>query len=143
MDEQVKADFKLIGAAIRGMPAEKAALLRIWNLLKPPDDDQVGRYRRRPKTSRTSRKAALERLPGSGTQRMTVLAAIVQAGGLADEQGEDLLRLSGDSYRPRRDELHDGGWVMISDRTYRTRAGHDAEVWIATPKALAAFDGGS
>jgi hypothetical protein len=74
-------------------------------------------------------------LPRTGTQRARVLDAIRNAGrdGLTDEEVKDVLRLGGNSTRPRRKELEEGGLIVDSDKRRETSTGRAAIVWV-TPK---------
>lgn len=85
----------------------------------------------------TSREAALHAMPRSGTQRLRVLEAIVECPRTDDELQRDL-RMSGNSERPRRVELVEGGWIEPSGETRRTLSGdEDAIVWrLARPFLL-------
>jgi hypothetical protein len=64
--------------------------------------------------------------PRTGTQRARVLDAIRTAGrdGLIDEEIEDALHLDGNSARPRRKELEEGGLIVDSGQ----RRQHAGEV---------------
>ena len=88
----------------------------------------------------TSKDAAVDVMPRTGTQRMAVLDSIGHSdNGLTDEEAMDELGLHPSSVRPRRKELVDGGWVKDSGRTRPTSTGNDAIVWVLTPKALDAM----
>lgn len=65
--------------------------------------------------------------------RQAVYARIKRAGakGLTDEEGQAALAMDGNTYRPRRGELAEKGWIR-STGTRPTRAGRDAMVWVAT-----------
>jgi hypothetical protein len=79
----------------------------------------------------TSKRAALEVAPRTGTQRRRVLDAIASAssGGLTDEQLQTRLGMSGDSERPRRVELVEGGWIKDSGLRRPSGSGQDSIVW--------------
>ena len=53
--------------------------------------------------------------------------------GLTDEEGQDLLGISGNTYRPRRVELGEAGLVKSSLTTRKTKAKREAVVWTAVP----------
>jgi hypothetical protein len=53
--------------------------------------------------------------------------------GLTDEEGQEMLSLAGNTYRPRRGELEEAGLVKNSLLTRPTRAKRQAVVWIAVP----------
>jgi hypothetical protein len=80
----------------------------------------------------TTREAALLVTPRSGTQRDRVLQSIVTSGGLTDEEMQVRLSMSGDTQRPRRIELVEGGWVHDGGQRRRTASGERAIVWELT-----------
>ncbi|MEV8615675.1 hypothetical protein AB0383_48620 [Amycolatopsis sp. NPDC051373] len=84
----------------------------------------------------TSAAAAAAIAPRIGTQRGTVLTAIVDAGGLTDVQIAKRCRISPNSARPRRLELVESGHVVDSGRT-RKHGGRAHVVWVATPEGHA------
>lgn len=53
--------------------------------------------------------------------------------GLTDEEGQDLLRINGNTYRPRRVELEEAGLVKDSLTTRLTASKRKAVVWQAIP----------
>lgn len=79
----------------------------------------------------------------AGKLRRTVLWAIRNApDGLTDEEGQDVLGMEGNTYRPRRVELHKG-WRdipggFVEDRGVRRkgRSGRSAIVWYPTPRGF-------
>lgn len=83
--------------------------------------------------SATSREAAAAVEPSAETLRRIVLSAIRGAGdtGLTDEEGQTLLEMTGNTYRPRRRECEQAGLVRDSGRTRSTRSGRKAVVWVA------------
>lgn len=97
---------------------------------------QVGPYTR---DSVTSKKAAYENMPRSGSQRWRVLRAIAMQGGsgATREEISRMTGLDGDSVRPRVWELMQGGWVMASAVTRKTNDGNEAEVLKVTLKGMA------
>jgi predicted ArsR family transcriptional regulator len=93
--------------------------------------------------SQTSRSAALDNFPRSGSQRKLVLLYLLDHPATREEVGH-ALRLGGSSVRPRVAELVEGGWVedyRIAGElvTRRTASGSQAIVLRATPKARAAL----
>lgn len=79
----------------------------------------------------TSRLAAAQAFPRSGTQRMAVLQAIANApDGLTDEEICHKLRLSPKSENPRRYELVNGGWIEGSGKRRHNLSGSVAMVWV-------------
>jgi hypothetical protein len=89
--------------------------------------------------SATSRKAALDNYPRSGTQRARVLAALMEAadgaGGLTRDELCVALNMPPNVLTPRVKELIDGGWAHETDVNRRTRAGSEAVVVAVTEKA--------
>jgi hypothetical protein len=91
--------------------------------------------------SATSRKAALDNYPRSGTQRAKVLRAITEAarlgGGVTRDELCLALTMPPNVLTPRVKELIDGGWAKEDpDMKRRTRAGSEAVVVFATDKAM-------
>lgn len=88
------------------------------------------------KHSWTSREAARSVKASAARQRETVYAAISAAGaaGLTDDEGMRLLKLPGNSYRPRRIELsgpEPPAKPRIRPEGYRkTLSGRNAVVWV-------------
>lgn len=83
---------------------------------------------------RTSHDAALKVFPRSGTQRWRVYLALGYAGtdGLTDDEIADALRLPGNSVRPRRRELEQGGFIHRNGQTRLNAYGNECDVWICT-----------
>lgn len=88
----------------------------------------------------TSRLAALDAHPRSGSWQARALDEFVKAGrpGLTDYElavslGRDNMRGSVAKYRGA---LRDGGWVEDSGRVRRTDTGSQATVWVLTEKGL-------
>ncbi len=77
--------------------------------------------------------AAGERIePKAGTLRARVLDAIRGAvDGLTDEEGQKLTGINPNTYRPRRVELWEAGWIVHRNRTRKVTSGNDAVVWYA------------
>jgi hypothetical protein len=84
----------------------------------------------------TAKKAAFHVKPKTGTQRWRVFTWIWTHGGATDEEIQTGLKISGDSERPRRTELVEGGWIEDSMGTRKTGSGEDAIVWTLTSKGL-------
>jgi hypothetical protein len=87
----------------------------------------------------TSKEAALQAEPKSGTRRAQVLAWIIRAGDQGFTDDEIIVRsgLPHQSVGPRRLELEQGGWIEDSTKRRKTRTGAEAIVWVATAKARA------
>lgn len=96
-----------------------------------PGMNAYGMVKRDPQPTSEAAARAVE--PRSGTQRLTVLELIREAGerGLTDEELSRLTGWSGNTVRPRRGELVRDGWVVASDLRRSTPQGHAAIVWIA------------
>lgn len=88
--------------------------------------------------SATSRKAALDNYPRSGTQRARVLGAIVATAphGRTAHEVAAATGLYYGSVTPRIGELKRGGWIVASEETRKSEHGSDAEVLYATERAL-------
>lgn len=82
----------------------------------------------------TSQEAAEAIAPVAGTLRARVLEVhqVAEEHGLTDEEGIDVTGMSASTYRPRRVELVDDGWLRESGVTRPTRSGRQAVVWVAT-----------
>lgn len=87
----------------------------------------------------TSKAAALDVYPRSGTQRRLVLLYIYREGDLGATRDEVALELdmSPNTVRPRIKELIDAGWVETNGQMRPTPLGRAAEVLIATERARA------
>jgi hypothetical protein len=83
--------------------------------------------------SGTSHAAAESIEPAADTLRAEVYSWIVRCGlyGATDEETADTLRMAGNTERPRRVELCDGGLVADSGQRRKTRSGRNAVVWIS------------
>lgn len=104
-------------ASLIAEAVEQLGLIRTgantWSApLSDPDANRAGIAGARP----TSAAAALRVQPRSGTQRRAILDYIAQHGPSTDEQIQRALDLSGNTERPRRSELVEGGWVQEHDR---------------------------
>lgn len=89
--------------------------------------------------SPTSKAAALSNFPRSGSQRALVLECLQSKGHFGATRQEIAAEtgLSDDSVRPRVVELLDGGWVVATELTRPTPMGEQAEVLVASERALA------
>lgn len=114
-------------ALVNGKEAPKAPL-------SDPGRNEIGHFAKATEPE-TQRDAAIYLYPESGTQRLKVLDAIERAGGLADEQGEDVTGMLHQSYTARRRELVTGGWVVDSGRRRENRSGTGAVVWVLSDAA--------
>lgn len=63
-----------------------------------------------------------------------MLKALAVTDGMTDLEGQDWLKLSGDSYRPVRVRLVRDGLVESSGLTRTTQSGKAAVVWAVTKK---------
>lgn len=83
--------------------------------------------------SDTSREAAAAIAPKFGRMTQAVLGLIARNGdGLTDEEGQSLLRLEGNSYRPCRVTLADKGFVRDTGQRRMTAHRKKAVVWAIT-----------
>lgn len=84
----------------------------------------------------TSRKAALQNMPRSGSQRHRALVAIVAAGshGLTGHEVSEATGIEYRSVTPRLRELKDGDWIVDADFTRATNLNAQAQVLLATEK---------
>jgi hypothetical protein len=78
---------------------------------------------------RTSRNAAANALPKSGTNRARIFHFIKAHGGATDEEVEIGLNLSGNTVRPCRVSLVKDGYVYDTGTVRQVRSGNDAIVW--------------
>lgn len=87
----------------------------------------------------TSKTAAIDVFPRSGTQRWKVFATITYVGdhGATRDEIAIYLGMSQNTVRPRVKELIDGGWVITNGQTRPTQWQHQAEVLVLTAKGLA------
>lgn len=106
-------------------------------LMEQLDQPQMGAF---VKDSETSRKAALDNYPKSGSQRKAVLLEIAKAGdhGRTREELSTRLQLDDNSVRPRVVELMVGDFVRETERARPTRTGSDAAVVVLTAKGMTA-----
>jgi hypothetical protein len=86
--------------------------------------------------SRTSRQAALDNYPRSGTQRWRIIEALAETPeGLTREQLSELLGIVLNSILPRVVELLNAGWIEESGGTRKTRQRCNAAVLVLTTRA--------
>jgi hypothetical protein len=84
----------------------------------------------------TSRLAAKVMKPLAGKQLAKIFEFLKSRGADgATDQEQQLLGLSGDSQRPRRNRLVELGWVKDSGVMRMTKSGTPAKVWIVTDTA--------
>lgn len=104
-----------------------------------PGVNAVGRMHSRPRD--TEKAAAYAAEPKSGTQRLAVLDAIVDAfpDGRSDSESEGVTGHPQTAVGARRNELMTGGWVRDSGKRRPTSRGGMGIVWEATPKALTRY----
>jgi len=89
----------------------------------------------------TSKAAALDVYPRSGTQRRAVLLRIYREGdvGMTRDEVAAELDMSPNTARPRIKELIDAGWVEANGQVRPTPLGRAAEVLVTTNRARAAI----
>ena len=87
----------------------------------------------------TRQAAAVAIRPTAGRQRMKVLAFLISRGtrGATDEETQAATGLTGNSERPRRQELQKLQLIEDSGDVRATAAGRCAVIWRATAKGLA------
>lgn len=92
--------------------------------------DAVGKYQRAGQSG-TSRVAAVEAVPLTGSKRQAVFHFIQEQGwrGATDEEIQTALDMNPSTQRPRRVELVDQGLIQDSGRTRLTRSRRAAAVW--------------
>lgn len=86
--------------------------------------------------SATSRAAWIGSRPKAGTLRGALLAHLdfLAERGATDEEMQQALGIDPNTQRPRRVELHEGGFIADSGRRRPTRSGRGAVVWVAVGK---------
>lgn len=106
--------------------------------LRFPGDPSIGKHQRPGAAAETQQAAALEAYPNTGTWRLRVLQALVDAGarGATDEEIQRALGLNPSTQRPRRVELVELGWIEDSGARRPTRSGRSAAVWCLTVAAI-------
>ena len=83
--------------------------------------------------SDTSVAAATAIAPKFNAKTESLLATIEKCGlGLTDEEGQYMLGIEGNSYRPCRVTLFDNGFVQDSGMRRKTKANKNAVVWMIT-----------
>lgn len=93
-------------------------------------------------TSTTSKVAAYSLTSGkTGAVRARLLRFIVlvEDNGVTDEEGQEYMAMTGNTYRPRRRELELSGYIKRSSLRRGTSAGRYAYAYVATAKGLAWF----
>jgi hypothetical protein len=87
--------------------------------------------------SDTSREAAQSIAPKFGRMTRAVLTLIARyQDGLTDEEGQSLVRMEGNSYRPCRVTLADKGFVVDTGVRRLTAHRKKAAVWAITPNGI-------
>ena len=88
--------------------------------------------------SETSRKAALDNYPRSGTQRWSVLCEISEQGqrGCTRDELAAFLKLPDSSTDARVWELKQGGFIEETTKTRKTQHGSEASVLVLTAKGI-------
>jgi hypothetical protein len=109
---------------------------KLYNTGDDPAADALGAFSGN--APDTSRKAALDNYPRSGSQRLMVLEKVMATGlrGLTRDDISVITELPPNVATPRVKELVEGGWLDETDRTRKTRSGSEATVLIASQKAL-------
>lgn len=82
--------------------------------------------------SKTSSLSAMQAAPRFNERSMFLLKHLALYGGFTDQQGQEILGISGDSYRPMRVRLTQMGMVEDSGDTGTTPSGRKAVIWVAT-----------
>jgi hypothetical protein len=82
--------------------------------------------------SKTSSLSAIQTAPRFNERSLFLLKHLALYGGFTDQQGQEILGISGDSYRPMRVRLTQMGMVEDSGETDTTPSGRKAVVWVAT-----------
>lgn len=140
LTRKLRTDARLLGASARARDkrlmheaADMIDALLAGSALSHPAEDGVVLG-----AKDTSREAALRVFPRTGTQRARVLDIIsASISGLTDEEMQNILSMSPNSQRPRRNELVKGGWVEDSGKQRKTKSGAFAEVWTLTHRGKA------
>jgi len=92
--------------------------------------------------SQTSAAAAAAIAPKFGRMQMSVLNLLMRhPSGLTDQEGQRLLNLDGNTYRPARVVLRQKGFVKDSSLTRQTACKRDAVVWTITDRGSSFFVG--
>jgi hypothetical protein len=101
---------------------------------RPPEVSQYGKHYPPAQGHSTTSVAAADAIePAADTLRGKCLDAIRDAGpdGLTDEEGITRTGMSPSTWRPRRVELVEDGFVRDSRRTRPTASGRAAVVWVS------------
>ncbi len=106
-------------------------------MLTDPYSDEVGPYG----DSETSKLAAIDNFPRSGSQRRRVLHSLVASGerGKTRDEISQELGLRDSSVDARVWELEKGGWIEESDAVRETSSGSKAVVMVLTSDAVTAL----
>lgn len=101
-----------------------------------PDENKIGGFRKGGPS--TSKAAAIQIYPRTGSQRYRILMAIRQAGdhGLTAHETAEATGILYRSVTPRIGELKNGGWVRANGKTRRSDMNMQVEVLVLTPKAI-------
>lgn len=83
--------------------------------------------------SDTSVSSAVAIAPKFNAKTESLLATIEKCGlGLTDEEGQDMLGIEGNSYRPCRVNLFNNGFLQDSGMRRKTKSNKNAVVWMIT-----------
>lgn len=86
--------------------------------------------------SDTSRASAQATAPKFSARMVSVLQEIYDRGhlGMTDEEGQELMNIDGNSYRPARVILSHNGMIRDSEIRRKTKSNRNAAVWMITEK---------
>jgi hypothetical protein len=101
--------------------------------LPDPSENRIGKFSGPGAGApETQRGAARLVYPRSGIARERVLRAIATRDdyGLTDEEGMRHLRMAANTYRPRRNELMNDGWIVDAGARRSTASGAAAVAWV-------------
>ena len=126
---KLKAALDILGVP----PGGSFAVMAVSDQTSMADlDGKLGPFS---KGSETSRKAALDNYPRSGSQRWRILRVLgTTLSGLTRDEIAAALDIPDSSTDARVGELRDAGFIEESDRTRPTRHGSQAAVLIVTQK---------
>ena len=93
--------------------------------------------------SKTSSLSAMKTAPRFNERSLFLLKHLALYGGMTDQQGQEILGMAGDSYRPLRVRLTQLGMVADSGETDTTPSGRKAVIWVATEEGTKLLNGGS
>ena len=85
----------------------------------------------------------MQAAPKFNERSLLLLKHLALYGGFTDQQGQEVLGISGDSYRPMRVRLTQLGMVADSGETGTTPSGRKAVIWVATEEGIKLLNGGS